>query len=368
MNLNFYIPTRMITGKGCVRAEYARLAKLGDACLVVTGRASAQKCGALADAIAALEQGNVRYEIYSGIQPNPTLASCMEAAAQARAMNASFILGIGGGSPLDAAKAIAVLAANPMDQEALYGLKWPNAPLPVAAIGTTAGTGSEVTPVSVLTTPDGRKRSFRTDSMYPAVSFGDPTYTAALPDAFTRSTAVDAVAHAMESYFNRTANAASRAFAAQALRLLAPALRKIAATGTESLTFDDREALYNGSIFAGMAISITGTAFPHAMGYFLSEQYGIPHGTACAVYLPAFLRHNRACADCMDAFCAETGLTDAEWIDLLEAVTPPCTVTVSPEARQALASRWVNNRSINKSLGTVTPEYADALIAKLFSR
>ena len=367
MKMNFYIPTRMISGKGCVKAEAARLAALGKRCLIVTGASSARKCGALDDVTAALESVGVTYSIYDGIRQNPTLESCLEAGAKASAEQADFILGIGGGSPLDAAKAIAVVAANPgIDQAGIYSLKWAHEPLPVVAVGTTAGTGSEVTPVAVITTPDGRKKSFRTDSMFPVLALGDPTYTLSLPDDFTRSTAADAAAHCLESYFNRGATDASMAFAAQGIRSLLPILRKIAANGTESLTYDDREELYNASIYAGLAISVTGTAFPHAVGYFLSEQHNVAHGTACAGFLPAFLRHNSACVpELTKKFYTAVGSTEEELIALLVAVTPECHVTISDTEQEELAPRWVNNSSINKTWGTVAPEFVREMIAQL---
>ena len=152
MKFNFYMPARVISGKGAVRANSAVFGKLGRQCLIVTGGASAKKCGALDDCVFALEQANVRYEIFSGIEPNPQTCTCFKAGALARETGAQFIVGIGGGSPMDAAKAVAVYAANPdMEELAIYTRSIPAKALPVVLIGTTAGTGSEVTGVSVLT-------------------------------------------------------------------------------------------------------------------------------------------------------------------------------------------------------------------------
>ena len=156
MNMNWYMPARLITGLGCVKDSANEIVKLGKSCLIVTGRHSAKACGALDDVETVLENAGIFREVYDGIGQNPRLTDCMEAAGQACRMGADFIIGIGGGSPLDAAKCIAVLAANPgMTQETLYSLQWAKRPLPVMAVGTTAGTGSEVTKVAVITTPDG---------------------------------------------------------------------------------------------------------------------------------------------------------------------------------------------------------------------
>jgi alcohol dehydrogenase class IV len=115
-------------------------------------------------------------------------------------------------------------------------------------------------------------------------SFGDATYTMTLSPEFTRSTALDALSHCLESYFNRTANDISRTFALRGIVILTKMLKRTSVADYEPLSFEDREALYCASLYGGLAISVTGTVFPHALGYFLSEQYGISHGNACAVY------------------------------------------------------------------------------------
>lgn len=366
--MNFYMPTNLMTGAGCVAASSHKIAALGKRCLIVTGASSAKKCGALADVEAALKKENISYELYDKIGQNPTAISCLEAGQLAQENGAEFIIGVGGGSPLDAAKAVAVFAANPdMTFDALFKLDWKRQPLPVAAVGTTAGTGSEVTPVSVITTPEGLKKSIRDGRIYPTLSLGDPTYTATLPDGFTRSTAADAMAHCLESYFNRTANDLSRTFALKGVSLLVKVFEKIARNGTDSLDPDDRETLYNASIYGGLAISVTGTAFPHAVGYFLSELHGVPHGTACAVFLPHFIRHSSACApELTKTFRAKLGVTEDELISLIEAVTPDCPVTVEKEEQNRLAPRWADNASIKKSLGEFPPESVGEMIDGLF--
>ena len=182
MNLNSFMPVKLITGAGCVRASAKELAKLGKSCLIVTGKRSARASGALQDVTDTLEGNGQTWALFDGIGQNPRLTDCMAAAEQAIAAGAEFILGIGGGSPLDAAKCIAVLAANPgLTQAQLYAFDWAKAPLKIVAVGTTAGTGSEVTKVSVITTPDGRKKSFHHEGIFPALSLGDPGYTMSLP-------------------------------------------------------------------------------------------------------------------------------------------------------------------------------------------
>ncbi len=150
MNLNSYMPVKLVTGAGCVRASAKELAGFGSVCLIVTGRNSAKACGALQDVTDTLAANGQKWLVFDEISQNPRLTECMAAAEKGIAAGADFVLGIGGGSALDAAKCIAVLAANPgLTQAQLYAFDWPNAPLKIVAVGTTAGTGSEVTKVSV---------------------------------------------------------------------------------------------------------------------------------------------------------------------------------------------------------------------------
>lgn len=368
MNMDFYVKTRVVTGRDCVKSNAELFRQMGKRCIIVTGKSSAEKCGALADVKSALEKIGTEYIIYSGISQNPTVSSCLEAAETAIEFGAEFVIGIGGGSPLDAAKAVAVAAANPKITEAeLYAMNWKNRPLGIAAVGTTAGTGSEVTGVSVLTNSAGRKKSFRSDLTYPDISFGDPAYTAFMSDSFTRSTAVDALAHCTESFFNRNANDISRCFAAEGVRKLIKVFRKISCEGTESLTYADREELYNASLYGGYAISVTGTAFPHALGYFLTENYGIPHGTACAVFLNEFIDWNFSCVpEIAEDFFSRIGISSENYKLLVERITPEISVKLSDEEIEALSPRWKNNASLAKNFGTVDTESVNKLLRRIF--
>ena len=366
--MNWYMPTRLITGLGCVKDSAKAFAKLGKSCLIVTGKQSAKACGAQGDVEMALKQAGISWEIFDGIGQNPRLTDCMKAAEGASRMGADFIIGIGGGSPLDAAKCVAVLAANPgMTQEELYAFAWKKCPLPIAAVGTTAGTGSEVTKVAVITTPDGRKKSFNEDRIYPSLALGDPAYTRSLPEIFTRSTAVDALAHCVESYFNRLANELSRAYAVRGVRLLLGQFRKIESSGCAGMTLADREICYNASIYGGLAINTTGTAFPHTMGYLLTEEYNIPHGTACAVFLQEFCQYNKEVVpELTERFFREIGCGEEEFLRLVQAVAPSCDITVSENKIEEAHGRWVGNGSMKKCWGDFTPERADSVLRRLF--
>lgn len=285
------MPFRLITGRGCVAAHSGAFAKLGDKCLIVTSGSAAKKSGALNDVIAALEKEHIAWTLYDQVKPNPLLVDCKAAGEQGRAFGAAFVVGIGGGSPLDAAKAAAVFAANDIEPMEIYSLDWKNPALPLVLVGTTAGTGSEVAPFSVLTKPDGRKKSIGSEQCYATVAFGDAAYTDSLPRHFTVSCALDALSHAVEAYFCTSGNEMSDLYALEAARILLPdlaALRSI--RDAADIQPEMRERLYYASVLAGFALAKCGTCYCHSLGYFLSEEHGVAHGMACAATLPDFLR------------------------------------------------------------------------------
>ena len=368
MNLNSFMPVKLITGPGCVRSGAKELKKLGTACLIVTGRTSAKVCGALQDVTDTLDSNGQRWALFDEIGQNPRLTDCMAAAEKAIAAGADFILGIGGGSVLDAAKCIAVLSANPgMTQAQLYAFDWPNAPLKTVAVGTTAGTGSEVTKVSVITTPDGRKKSFHHEAIFPALSLGDPGYTMSLPPMVTRATMVDVLAHCAESYFSRSANHISQCYAVEGIRLLLPVFRTMAEQGCDNLDYATREALYCASIYGGLALNVTGTCVPHTMGYLLTESFGIPHGTACAVFQKEFYEYNKSVVPELAAeYLERIGCGEEEYFQLLETLTPPCDITMSEQLIADSHSRWMNNGSMMKCQGDFTADMADAVLRRKF--
>lgn len=368
MNMNFFAPVNIITGKGCVKNNSDVFSKAGKKCMIVTGKNGAKKSGALDDVIAVLESVGTEYVIFDQIEQNPSYDSCKQAAEEAKNAGAEFIIGIGGGSPLDAAKAIAVLTAcSDTSVKALYSMNWDSEPLQVIAVGTTAGTGSEVSPVSVITTPEGMKKSFRAPSLYPVAALGDASYTMSLSPEFTRSTALDTLCHCVESYFNRSANDISRTFALRGISIVLEMLERTSGCETNPLTFDEREKLYCASLYGGLAIGVTGTAFPHTLGYFLSEQYNICHGNACAFYIEEFINYNcSVAAEETDKFFTALNTDKETVISLIRKNLPHIDIKLTEEKISELLPRYENNKSLNKCYGTVDRKFAEALLRKLF--
>jgi len=361
----FYMPVRMYTGENAVQAHLAAELK-GRGCLIVTGGASAKRCGALEDILAVLSEQNAPYAIFDGVRENPTVESCRRAGLLAAEKNLEVILGVGGGSPMDAAKAAAVFAANPtLDEAGFYAAGWKNPPKPILLIGTTAGTGSEVTSVSVLTDSKGKKHSIRNDLLYAAAAFGDAKYTATMPLPVTRSTGVDVLAHCTESWFGKTATVWSRAYAAEGIRLLLAPLKKAAEGG--ELTAEDRRNLYDASVFGGLAIAITGTCLPHNVGYYFTESRHIPHGFACALFLPYLLKLAKEREPGLyEQFLRDTGLQEGALEQLIAALLPDTAVAMTTEEIEAALPRWENNGSVKKTVGSPSLEEIRALLTELF--
>ena len=289
MKINGYMPVKIFSGDAALADAGADIAALGKKCLIVTGGSAAKKSGALDDGVRLLSERGIGYRIFDGIGQNPLTTDCRAAGHEAIAFGADFLIGIGGGSPLDAVKAAALYAANPdVSADGVYAaLPTLNKPLPTVLVGTTAGTGSEVTGVSVLTHSEtGRKKSISGPLCYGAVAVCDPKYTRSAPRSVTVSCALDAFAHAAESFFSLKANDLSLLYAERALRVL---WKELCALNASDAPPDDaaRERLYYGSVYAGLAINITGTLFPHTVGYVLTEKYGVPHGRACTAFFRA---------------------------------------------------------------------------------
>ena len=183
----------------------------------------------------------------------------------------------------------------------------------------------------------------------------------------TRSTMVDVLAHCAESFFSRAANYISRMYAVEGIRLLLPVFRAMVAHGCDDLDYDTREKLYCASIYGGLAINVTGTCFPHTMGYLLTESFGIPHGTACAVFQKDFYEYNKAVVPALAAeFLERIGCSEEEYLGLIEKLTPPCEITMDEALIAESHSRWVNNGSLAKCQGVFSADMADDVLRRKF--
>ncbi len=289
------MPTRVISKKDAVKDF--DFAKLGTRAILVTGKTGAAKSGALADVTQNLDAANIEYCVFDEIEENPSIESCLKAAEKAREFSANLMIAIGGGSAMDAAKAAAVFTTNNYRDPYEIYLSIPKKALPLVVIGTTSGTGSEVTAVSVITASgsngDRFKKSLKSPRIYPLYALVDPKYTYNLPWNITLATALDVVSHAIESLYGAKAGEISIMYAAESLKRAWSAIKKAhwqTFVEFKNITPDVRDELSYAAIVAGMAINITGTGFAHAVSYPLSVKKYVPHGIACAFSLIPYLK------------------------------------------------------------------------------
>jgi alcohol dehydrogenase class IV len=205
------------------------------------------------------------------------------------------VIGIGGGSPMDAAKAIALLAVQEIKEENLFSGKFNNNVLPLILVPTTAGTGAEVTQNSILTNDKLQtKTSISSPVLFPKLALLDAKYTMQLPMNVTINTAMDALSHAIEGMLSVRSTDMSNNLAMESIRKITHCLRFLSPStsknSSSSISLDVREKLLYGSMLAGIVIANTGTTAVHSMGYSLTYFKNIEHGRANALLLPSFLR------------------------------------------------------------------------------
>ncbi|MEA1962432.1 MAG: iron-containing alcohol dehydrogenase family protein [Bacillota bacterium] len=284
-------PTKVFFGRGVVQEQAMELQTLGSKALIVTGKGgSSRRNGALDDVCAALEKASIEWEIFDEVEANPSVGNVRRGSEIARSIKADFVIGVGGGSPIDAAKGIAIVRLNEISDEDLFNLNYGEV-LPIVAVPTTAGTGTEVTSASILTSDKFQtKIGIRSTSLIPKIAYLDPAYTSQMPWQITADTAVDAYSHAIESYLSFKNTPLSTLFSEKALHILGRELKVIAQK--KELKSKNRDALMYGSYLAGMAISLTGVSIPHAIGYSLTYFKGLSHGQANGIVLPAWLEFN----------------------------------------------------------------------------
>lgn len=281
----FQIPTKIYSERDCVKKYAPEWTALGKKALIVTGRSSAVN-GSLADVEEALRDNGVEYCVFDRTEANPSIEMVMKVRDYGVEESADFVIGVGGGSPMDAAKAIALMIANKDEgAELLYEKKKCGA-LPIVEVPTTCGTGSEVTPNAVLTIHAKRTKSSISHKMYPAYALADGKYLKDMNREVLVNTYVDALGHFLESYINSNATDFSRMLCEFGLKVWGDARKILSGAG---VTAEEGDTLLFASTLAGMAIAHTGTAVPHGLSYYLTYEKGVPHGKAVGYFLPGYL-------------------------------------------------------------------------------
>lgn len=243
----------------------------------------------------SMDAEQLTYTLYTDVVADPPEASVEAAITAAQAAGADCVIGFGGGSSMDTAKLVALLVKTPQNIADIYGINLAKGPrLPLIQVPTTAGTGSEVTAIAILTTPNDEKKGVVSDLLYPDLAVLDSRLTLGLPGAITAATGIDAMVHAIEAYTSRhKKNPLSDVLALQALKLLHDNIRIVLADGKNA---DAREAMLLGSLLAGMAFANAPVAAVHALAYPLGGHYHLPHGLTNALVLAPVLAFNQFAA------------------------------------------------------------------------
>jgi len=283
--MQYLMPTQIIEEERAVWHNRALFTKLGKKALIVTGKHSAKLNGSYEDVVEALDDQGIAHVLFDQVVENPPFE---QVAAGAKVGDGcDFVIGIGGGSPIDAAKGIALAIKHPAVDlfDLLYKIKDSEA-LPLVAIPTTGGTGTETTPYAVFTDHTLGTKTSMVQRVFPRYALMDVAYYMHLPVSVRNSTCVDALTHSIESYMNTNATKYSEYIALESIRLWGEFKDSLLEDANEE---EAMTAFMTASTLAGMAISQTGTSIPHSMGYPLTYEHGLPHGKANAVFMASYL-------------------------------------------------------------------------------
>lgn len=292
----YYLGTRIVFGCGSLEKlrEHADKFSFKKA-LIVTGKGSMRRTGILERVASQLGKGKAI--AFEEVEQNPSIETCEKGAALAAKEKCGLVIGLGGGSALDAAKGISILSANKgLDlRKMIDGKSTPkNRGVPTIMIPTTSGTSSEINKFSVLTDcKTGLKRAIRNDLMIPYIAIIDPELTLSCPQRVTAASGLDALCHAIESHWSTNNNPISRIFTLRSIELAGDFLEKAVNDGKD---LEAREKMSLSSLYAGMGFSNTGTTDIHTLSYPITERTGLEHGFACAIALPPFIEFNAAAA------------------------------------------------------------------------
>lgn len=287
----FNAPTTVVFGSGSIASISGQVSRLG--CknpLVITG----PRIGSsflLDELRRPMEESGLEFRVYDRVSPEPPAETIAEAVSVIRQGGHDLLVGFGGGSTMDFAKIASILAVHDVRIEDMAGNdRVPAKGLPTIMVPTTSGSGSEVSPVAVLSFPDqGMKRGIASRRLIPDAALVDPALTLGLPAEITANTGVDALIHGVESFLSVKANPLSENLSLMACENIARNLVRAVRSGDD---LEAREGMSLGSLTAGLAFSMAGTAAVHALAYPLGGQFHVPHGAANAVMLRPLLEFN----------------------------------------------------------------------------
>ncbi|MCR6513677.1 iron-containing alcohol dehydrogenase [Clostridium sp. LY3-2] len=314
MNFNYHMPTKLLFGKGQLNNLHKEELPGKKALIVVSSGKSVKKYGYLERLEKELEKANVSYVVFDKILPNPIKSHVMEGALLAREEKCDFVIGLGGGSSIDSAKSISVMATNDGDYwdyiSGGTGKEKPvkNDPLKVIAITTTAGTGTEVDPWTVITNEDtNEKIGFGYEKTFPSIAVVDPELMLSVPKKLTAYQGFDALFHSTEGYLNKTANTMSDIYALKAIELIGKSLKKAVLNGND---IEARSDIALANTLSGFVESTSGCTSEHSIEHALSAYHqDLTHGAGLIMISEAYY-----------TFIAKSGKCNERMIDMAKAL------------------------------------------------
>jgi alcohol dehydrogenase len=291
----FAAPPKIVTGDGCAGTLGEEAAAFGaKRALIVTDTILAEKTGSVKQARSSLESAGLTVEVFADVEPDPLIATAVRSAKFARPFWPEIVIGLGGGSPIDVAKATSVILGNETPLSEMWGVRnVPRPGPPLILLPTTAGTGSEVTPNSILTDekPDGThmKKGIVSPFIIARVAIVDPLLSLTAPPGVTASTGMDALTHAVESYVSVNAQPLTDPLALEAIRLVGRSLRRAVAHGSD---LEARRDMANASLMAGLAFANGFLGAVHAIAMAVGGRHNVAHGIANGLLLPYVMEFN----------------------------------------------------------------------------
>lgn len=290
--VELYQPRHTLIGRdGITKIPYFLGRMNAEKILVVTDKGLI-KSGIAGKVTAVMDDAHINYVVYDGVEPNPSVRIVNEAFEFFKQNSCDAIIAVGGGSPIDVAKAVSILSANGGKIQDYNGYnKSKKRGTPIIAVNTTAGTGSECTRAYVVTDEEAKSKMLMVDTNCLAhIALNDPMLMVGMPPSLTAATGIDALTHAIEAYICNTHTPFTDALAMESIRLVSESLREAVRDGSN---MDARTDMCWAEYMAGLAFSNAGLGLVHAIAHQLGGYYNIPHGLANAIMLPRVLEFNR---------------------------------------------------------------------------
>jgi alcohol dehydrogenase class IV len=303
MVANIALPRVMKVGRGAVNQVGTLLDELGATRPLIVTDSFMLTTGSVDSIMHSLQQSGLKAAVFSGVVPDPTTASLSEGVAAVQEHEADIIIGLGGGSAIDTAKALGLLSRQGGQMRDFKAPRNNNGPsVRVVAIPTTAGSGSEATQFSIISDSETHEKMLCAGiSFLPVAAVIDYELTLSMPPRLTADTGIDALTHAIEAYVSRKANSFSDAFALSAIRAIGPNLRRVYADGSNAKA---REAMMLASTQAGIAFSNSSVALVHGMSRPIGAHFHVAHGLANAMLFPSVTEFSVSAAEPRYADCA----------------------------------------------------------------